>query len=232
MTMSRRAWLGTWTGTALGVAHEAYTARLWQLAEPVFQQTMAHPFLTGLADGSLPMEKFRFYMIQDALYLTRYAKALNVLASKAPQEDWGLFFTRGAIECIETERKLHEGFFERQDLVRAVPAPTNAAYTNHLLATVYEGSFTDGLAAVTPCYWIYAKAGKRLKRQGSKMAAYQRWIDQYAGEDFSTAVRQVLEMINRSMPVDRERFERLFMRSVRYEYLFWDMAWRLEQWAV
>jgi thiaminase/transcriptional activator TenA len=228
--IARRAVLPILAG-GLSLRGEAnYSARLWTLAKPIYEKTIEHPFLTGVADGSLPMEKFRYYMLQDAIYLGLYSKALSVLASKAPRDEWAMFFANGSINCIKTERKLHETYFQPQDLKGVKIAPTNAAYTNHLLATVHAGSFAEGLAAVTPCYWIYAEAGKELKKRGSKSNAYQRWIDQYAGEDFNAAVRQVLAMCDAVGPRE-PRFEELFVRSVRYEYLFWDMAWRLEDWV-
>lgn len=228
--MTRREFAAALYAARLASANSKFTDSLWAEAKPIYQKTLAHPFLTGLADGTLPMEKFRFYMLQDALYLRQYSKALSALAAKAPREDWALFFNRGAIECIETERKLHESYFSAEDLKHAQPAPTTVAYTNHLLTSVHTGAFADGLSAVTPCYWIYAEVGKELKKRGSRHNAYQKWIDQYAGEDFTAAVGTVLGMINSLNAYDPARFRELFMRSVRYEYLFWDMAWRLEKW--
>jgi thiaminase (transcriptional activator TenA) len=207
-----------------------FTHELWTLARPVYEKTLAHPFLKGIGDGSLDMRKFRFYMLQDAIYLGLYSKALSFLATKAPQEEWALFFHRGAMSCIQVERKLHETYFKPEEQAAAKIAPTCAAYTNHLLATVQMGSFAEGLAAVTPCYWIYWEVGKELKRRGSRSGDYQRWIDQYASEDFGGAVRQVLGMIDALTAFDRDRFRELFLRSVRYEYQFWDMAWREETW--
>jgi thiaminase/transcriptional activator TenA len=31
---------------------------------------------------------------------------------------------------------------------------------------------------------------------------------------------------------DRERYRDLFVTSSRYEYMFWDAAWRQEEWPV
>jgi thiaminase (transcriptional activator TenA) len=117
---------------------------------------------------------------------------------------------------------------------RAEMAPTNAAYTNHLLVSVERLSFEEGLAAMLPCYWIYAEVGKELKKRGSPKPQYQRWIDQYSGEDYAKVVREVLEIMNASSgsmtPAQRERCLKLFERSARYEYMFWDMAWKEESW--
>ena len=113
-------------------------------------------------------------------------------------------------------------------------APANYAYTNHLLVTVERGTFAEGLAAMLPCYWIYWEVGKNLTQRGSKNPAYQRWIHQYSSDDYGKTVRQVLEMMDAEAanlsPAARRRCIDLFVISARYEYLFWDMAWRGETW--
>jgi thiaminase (transcriptional activator TenA) len=213
---------------------QQFSDELWREAKPIYEKTLQHPFLKGLADGTLPEERFRFYMLQDARYLGQYSKALSIVASKAPNEDAGLFFNNGAMNCIRTERKLHETYFRPEDLKILRMAPTNVAYTNHLLASAYAGGFGEGVAAIAPCYWIYAEVGRELKKRGSKSPAYQRWIDQYAGEDFQAAVKKVLGHLNaeaaKTDAAGRQILKDLFLQSVRYEYLFWDMAWREETW--
>jgi thiaminase (transcriptional activator TenA) len=113
--------------------------------------------------------------------------------------------------------------------------PTNYAYTNHLLAAVERKSFAEGLAAMLPCYWIYWEVGKELKKRGSKNADYQRWIDQYSGESYADTVNLVLRMMNteadRVTAAVRGSAKDLFVISSRYEYQFWDMAWREEKWS-
>ena len=73
-----------------------------------------------------------------------------------------------------------------------------------------------------------------MVKRGSKDKDYQRWIDQYASEGYGVTVRQVLDMMNaegaRLTPAQQRRAIDLFVLSARYEYMFWDMAWRREQW--
>lgn len=207
----------------------SFTDELWTLAKPVFDKTLAHPFLRGLADGTLAKEKFKFYMVQDALYLDRFAKALNLLASKAPREDWALFFGDGAKAAIEEARRLHANYFTSAELAAARIAPTNAAYTNHIFATVYRGGFEDGVAAVLPCYWIYWEVGRALKKAAKAGAPYQKWIDTYSDPAFGAAIDRILAITN-SVGRESKDFRDLFLMSVRYEYQFWDMAWREETW--
>lgn len=218
---------------ALAAPSLSFTDELWEHIRPIYQRTLEHPFLRGLTDGTLPRDRFEFYLAQDADYLNGFSRALSVLAAKAPREEWSLTLNRHAVEALEVERQLHESLLKKTGK-RAPMAPTNRAYTNHLLATVSMRPFGEGLAAMLPCYWIYWEVGKELKKKGSKDPDYQRWIDQYAGEDYGASVRQVLAMMNaeaQSMnAAQRAELKKLFEISARYEYMFWDMAWRMENW--
>ena len=212
---------------------------MWTDIRPIRERTAAHPFLKGLADGTLPRSRFQFYLIQDSHYLTAFARALGVLAAKAPRDEWAVTLHEHAADALRTERQLHEsvlgGFgVTPRAVAEAAMAPTNYAYTNHLLATAYRGSFAEGLAAMLPCYWIYWETGKQLKKAGSPNPEYRRWIDQYSAEEYGKAVEQVLDMMNaEAAGMDaraRAAAKALFRTSARYEWMFWDMAWREEKW--
>jgi thiaminase (transcriptional activator TenA) len=133
------------------------------------------------------------------------------------------------------ERQLHESLLkDKARIAKAEAAPSSYAYTNHLLVSVHRGTFAEGLAALLPCYWIYAEVGKELRKTGSSDPAYQRWIEQYSDPAYEKSVRQVLDMMNAQAeviaPAERDRAAKLFLLSARYEYLFWDAAWREEAW--
>ena len=140
------------------------TGALWRAIEPIYAAILAHPFVRGLTDGSLPREAFRFYAVQDALYLREFARALSVAAARAPREDWIIMFNEHAAGALKVEMTLHESFFKDFGLspeeVAATPlAPTNAAYTSYLLAVAYGRPFHEAVAALLPCYWIYWEVG-------------------------------------------------------------------------
>ena len=217
------------------------TPVLWADIEPIWAAILAHPFLGGLADGSLDREAFRFYVVQDAHYLRGYARALSVLAARAPGEDEIVMFNRHAAEAIEVERSLHESFFADFGMsaadVDATPlAPTNLAYVSYLLSVAYGGSFPEALGAVLPCYWIYQEVGQALIERGSPDPLYARWIETYGGEEFAAVVEAVLELTDRIgadlVERERERVRAHFATTSRYEWMFWDMGWRREAWPV
>jgi len=62
------------------------TERLWASIDGIFKHILEHPFMRGLTDGSLDPDVFRFYVVQDALYLRDYARALAICGAKAPED--------------------------------------------------------------------------------------------------------------------------------------------------
>lgn len=215
--------------------------RLWATMAPTYEEILRHPFLAGLTDGTLPPERFAFYLTQDARYLVEYARALAVLAAKAPEPESVAMFARHAAGALDVERELHTTLLPELGLdpgavATAEPAPANLAYTSYLLATAHGGDFADGLAAVLPCYWIYAEVGSALVNRGSPDPRYARWIDTYAGEEFEIVVADVLALVDQlepGLPAHTEaRMHRHAATATRYEWLFWDMAWRREEWPI
>ena len=218
-----------------------FTGELWQSIAPIYAAILRHPFVRGLTDGSLPRAAFQFYVIQDAHYLRDFARALSIAAARAPREDWIIMLNEHSAGALRVERSLHETFFRDFGLsekdVAAVPyAPTNLAYTSYLLAVAYGAPFHEGLAAVLPCYWIYWEVGKELERAGSPDPLFSRWIATYASEEFGSVVRAVLEATNQTAAgvTDDQRaaMRRHFVTTSRYEWLFWDMGYRIEKWPV
>ena len=217
------------------------TAALWRGIEPIYAAILAHPFLRGLTDGSLDREAFRFYTVQDALYLRDFARALAIAAARAPREEWIIMFNEHAAGALKVEMTLHESFFKdfglSPDDVAATPlAPTNAAYTSYLLAVAYGRPFHEAVAALLPCYWIYWEVGKTLERAGSRDPLYARWIGTYASEEFGAVVRAVLACTDTLAAglgeAERDAMRRHFVTTSRYEWMFWDMGWRRETWPV
>jgi thiaminase/transcriptional activator TenA len=220
---------------------DRFTDQLWQGITDIYSAILAHPFLTGLTDGSLPHDTFAFYVVQDALYLRRYADALAAVANRAPDAAGKQMFGRHAADVVEVEQALHGSLLadlgiDPATVGAAEAAPTTLAYTSYLLATISGGSYADGVGAVLPCYWIYWEVGKELARRGSPDPRYQRWIDMYGGEEFGDVVREVLAVtdgLGTGLTArERERAHRHFRTSSRYEWMFWEMGYRKENWPL
>jgi thiaminase/transcriptional activator TenA len=220
---------------------DRFTDELWRGIADVYGAILAHPFLAGLTDGSLPADAFAFFVVQDALYLQRYAQALAVVASRAPTSAGTEMFARHAAGIVTVERELHDSLLadlglDPESIDRAEPAPTTLAYTSYLMAASRGGSYAEGVGTVLPCYWIYWEVGKELLRRGSPDPRYQKWIDTYSGDEYGDEVREVLavtEALGRDLaPAERDRVREHFRATSRYEWMFWDMGYRQERWPV
>lgn len=224
-----------------GVREGVFTDELWASIAPIYAEITRHPFIAGLTDGSLPRASFEFYAVQDALYLREFARSLAIAAARAPKDDWIVMLADHAAGALRVERSLHEGFFREfglttEAVINTPPAPTNLAYTNYLLAVAYGAPFHEALAALLPCYWIYWEVGKALTSAGSPNPLYARWIATYGSDEFGGIVAAVLAATNeiaaRIGEAERAVMRRHFHMTSRYEWMFWDMGYRREQWPI
>ena len=224
-------------GQGAAPAVPALTERLWAAAADTYTAIRQHPFVTGMADGTLERASFHFYVVQDGHYLHGFARALALLAARAPTEAITELFARHADAVMTVERSLHAGLLAELTTTYAADtdsgvAPTTLAYTSYLIATCATGSFSDGVAAVLPCYWIYREVGRELLSRSSPDALYGRWIDTYGSEEFDRDVEDVLELTDSMALSERERQSAIdhFVIAARYEWMFWDGAYYRTGW--
>jgi thiaminase/transcriptional activator TenA len=214
---------------------------LWLQVQPIYNKILAHPFLQGMTDGTLPEEAFRFYVIQDSHYLKDFARGLALLGAKADDDDALSMFCNHAANAIAVERALHESFYSHWGLqpqqVWSTPvAPNCLLYTSYMMRVAYERPYHEGVGAFLPCYWVYLEVGKELEKKGSPNKLYQQWINTYASTEFENVVTQVknaTEQLAATLTnAQRANITRHFVMTTRFEYLFWDMGYRRQQWEV
>ncbi len=218
-----------------------FTESLWVSIEAIYERILKHPFIRGLTEGSLEEEAFRFYVIQDALYLKDFARGLALLGAKAPRDQWLMMFVEHARDAIVVERALHESFFKEwqlaeEDVYSTVVAPNNLLYTSYLLKTAYERPFPEILGCFLPCYWIYWEVGKELEKRGSTKDLFRRWIQTYSSEQYASIVRQVLNVMDQVSQglgnEDLKLVQNHFLVTSKLEYLFWDMGFHKQTWGI
>jgi thiaminase/transcriptional activator TenA len=217
-----------------------FTDQLRQEVDSIWEASFNHPFVTGIADGSLPLECFRFYVLQDSYYLSHFSRVQALGAAKATDLHTTARFAAHAQGTYEAELQLHENFSKRLGITdeerRAFrPAPTAYAYTSHMYRSGY-GHLGDILSALLPCYWLYYEIGERLKDATPAESIYQDWIAAYGGEWFRELVEEQIHRLDKIAETvteaDRKRMREYFWMSSQYEYLFWEMAYKLENWPI
>jgi thiaminase/transcriptional activator TenA len=214
---------------------QSFTAHLWQAIQPIYKQIIDHPFNRELAAGSLSRQRFQFYLQQDALYLTDFARALALIGARSEGAEQVVSFLNFALGAIVAERSLHESYFRLYDIQpETAYAPACFAYTRFLLAAAAVDPYEVAIAAVLPCFWIYREVGSTIYRTAQPDNPYQQWIDTYAGEEFAQVVQQALDITDsvaqQATEPLREKMRAAFVTASRLEWLFWDSAYRLESW--
>jgi thiaminase len=189
------------------------------------------PFIRALADGSLAVEAFSFYLAQDALYLGEFARALAAASQQASSSPAQSFFAGSAHVALEVESSLHRDWLTMHPTGVPVEAsPITAAYTDHLLATCVRGPYPVIAAAVLPCYWLYAHIADVIVKRAGDLTnhPYARWIATYADTGFQESARTARALVDEAAAgvVDdtRRRMLVAFERSSMHEYLFFQQA--------
>ena len=221
---------------------EPFSARLRRLADPVWRAQHEHPFVRGIGDGSLDPERFCHWVRQDYRFLVEYCRLFGLAAARAPDLDTLVHFADLLHATARTEMELHRAYAAELGITPAAleaepMAPTTRAYTDFLLRVAATGDFAELAAALLPCMWGFAEIGQALDARGLPAEPrYAKWIRMYADPEFAALVRWCRELVDRlAGAIDdsaRGRMEDAFLTSSRYEYLFWEMAWRLETWPI
>jgi len=218
-----------------------FSASAWQNNLPLYEKILSMPFNAELAAGTLSLDRFRHYIIQDAHYLEGFARTLALAAAKADNADHIVQFAEAAKTAIIVERALHADYFRQFgisaiDFAAAQPTPVCDHYVSYLLRIAALEPFPVVLAALLPCFWIYLEVGKSIHARAASPNPYQAWIDTYAGEEFAAAVRAVIattdEVAARASEKTIQSMHAAFTRATQLEWMFWDSAYRLAKWSV
>ncbi len=207
----------------------------WQEAIPVYEKIVKMPFLMELSEGSLPVEKFRFYIQQDSCYLEHFGRTLAMIGAKANNIDDALTFMQFAANAIIVEKALHASYFHQLNISdERIIEPACHHYIHFLKSTAAYDPVEVAMAAVLPCFWIYKKVGDHIyTHQAGSHNPYQQWIDAYAGEEFEKIVTSAIEVCDnaasQSTNAVRDAMTNAFLTACKLEYDFWDAAYTLRR---
>lgn len=181
-------------------------------------------FVRGLAEGSLDETAFTWYLAQDARYLRDYSRVLAEASKRAPTPTEQAFWASSANAAIATELDLHARWLPADRVFDARASGTTTEYVNHLLATAVRGSYDELVAAVLPCFWIYADLGSRLRQHATPTNPYAAWLTTYGDPDFEEANRQAVHIVTtraaQAAADVRDRMKTAFCTSAHHELRF------------
>jgi len=210
---------------------------------PLRRSILAHPFVSEVGQGALAVEKFKFYMAQDYVYLIDYSRVLALAAARVLDLETMSWFAGLLDETLNTEMALHRNYcagfgITPEELEATQAAPSTVAYTSFLLKTAHQGSFGELAASLLPCQWGYWEIGEHLAGKGMPTNAplYSAWIEMYSSDEFRDWASYLRRLTGRlgdeAGAPERVAMETAYVTSLRLEYQFWDMAYNLEEWPL
>lgn len=215
------------------------STRLHDAAAPVWEACLRHPFVTGIGDGTLDMEKFRYFMLQDYLYLFDYARVFALGVVKARDPELMRVFAANVDAILGGEMKIHRAYMKRLDITEEQvfsikPALANLSYTNYMLSVAQTGGPMEIVASILACSWSYAEIGQALAAipGAAEHPFYGEWIRGYASEEYAATNQALIELMD-SLAADAGEEQLAYLTDVfvncsRYELGFWDMAWNVQ----
>ena len=221
----------------------SYTNDIELRSTKLRQSILKHPFITGIGDGTLDVESFKFYIRQDYLYLIDYSRVLAMASARSTDLDAMGWFANLLNETLNHEMELHRSYcaqfgISREELEETNVAPTTLAYTRFLLTLAYHHPYPELIAGLLPCQWGYWEIGDTLNRAGLPQNAplYQQWIEMYASPNFRDLAFWIRNLTDKlAATQDREtltKMESVYRLSLSYEYSFWDMSHKKETWSI
>ena len=221
---------------------ENFSACLRAQCDRIWAGLHAHPFLGELARGTLPLDRFRFFIEQDLLFLPAFARCMAMGAAKSASDADLEFFTRqldGIIQLeIPSNRRLLDRVIglgaedrggSREWLRRTWPTPASCwPPRRHVKMEI--------TAAILPCSWSYIEIAAGLKDEIAEHPVYSDWVAFYLQQeeaDLVVNMRETFDDMTRAGAVSDEKrgqLAEIFMMSSRLEGMFWEMAYTLDQW--
>jgi formylaminopyrimidine deformylase / aminopyrimidine aminohydrolase len=198
-----------------------------------WQRMLAHPFLKGTADGSIPSEVFANWLRQDYLFVRGAIPFLAVLVSRAP-----LSLVPGlaaAIPALDSELSLFREMAKEQNVqLEEAITPTCHAYLQFLLATAHSASFEEGFTLLYGAEKAYFDCWSAVRRNMSVTSPWESFIDRWSNDAFAQWVawleRELDQLAETTSPLLRDKMKDTFLTATRYELLFWNMALHGESW--
>ncbi len=211
-------------------------------ASDIWDAWHGHPFIKGIGGGNLEREKFEYWIRQDYLYLIDYARVFAFAAGRSTDLSVMQKFAELLDGVLNTEMELHRKYarkfgISKKELEKEEKSPTCQAYTDFLVRTASTGTMAETVAALLPCFWGFLEIGKRLSREGdtSKENPYRDWIEMYSSDEFKELADWSRSLMNQMAQISNESEKKkmieAFVTSSRLEYMFWDMAYKMEEWG-
>jgi thiaminase/transcriptional activator TenA len=204
--------------------------KAWKTSSKVIEAIKRHPFNQALKNGSLPLNKFAYYIEQDTLYLRDFARCHAIIASKIQLEYVRPFLRYSDYTFVAEQEVVHHFFrktFNFQETGLFTPA--TLSYTSYLLQVCSIEPVEVAVAAILPCFWVYREVGLDIAKGAAHHNPFARWIETYAGDDFGSSVNEAIDIFDalstKTTAAIKSKMLDAFYKSTCLEWHFWNDAY-------
>ena len=215
------------------------TQDLRQKHDDLWQKMVNHPFVVEMGDGTLPVEKFSAYFIQDYIFVRDLVVLIAQGVSKAPDLQAAARLNSFLADILNPENDLFVRAFKElgvsePEYTSAGASPTTQAFGDFMVRVGLEGTFEDIITVLYVTEGTYLDWGTRLAQEGKRPEnpIYREWIDLHGPDVLGELVGWMAAHLDDAALDSRlPRIRGLFLTALRYEYMFWEAAYRGEEWA-
>ena len=212
--------------------------RLRKDSDHIWKKILQLPFVLELYRGDLPLEKFKFYILQDYHYLITAIKNFGIIMSKAPT----VKAMREVADILQLEAQSefdgYKDFLKQightiQEAAEVKPISVSLSYSSFLVSTSSLNSYPEAITAVLPCFWSYAEIAEihKDKLSSNKNHLYKDWANAYLSESYLHLVEKIKNLVNEAgKDFPYHKLKEVFANASRYEYLFWDAVYHQKKW--
>lgn len=201
-------------------------------ARGTWEAYVHHPWMSGIYDGTLTVDQFKFFLVHDMPYQVDFLEALLLAATRSEEPETWLRIRAAIVEEAQFEEALLTDLMADWTYDRWSAGPAREGYMNHLSRVALEGTPGEIAAALLPCSAGWSEATASPVAGPAGHASIARWIAFYetfdAGRGATQDLLKVLDReIARSGAGHRNAAQEIFMRSVHHQIAVLDAAWRL-----
>jgi thiaminase/transcriptional activator TenA len=211
----------------------AFTDRLVEANRAVWAAMAGHPFVLGLAHGTLPGSALQAWVQQDRVFVVeerRMVAALRAHGLPSRLDDLLADLDRSLVLEAEafTQTAAEHGFAPD-----AEPWPICLGYTSYLRCAAFDGTL-EGLTALYAAERAYLDTWTTVAKLSPADSTYHAWIQTWSGEPFQAFVAALGhgldELAGAPSPNLADRLGLVFARAARFELAFWEMCWSSQAW--
>ncbi len=166
---------------------------------------ISHKFILEMADDSLPIEKFVFYLRQDHIFLKEFCAFLLTAKQKSSDQKLRIWFESLYHSTIDSEMQMQRELLLSLGIsdiynnatTAIAMAPATLDYISFLRqVSFYARNLEVMVSAIAPCPWSYLEIAQKLSKSDIKMDVYCKWMQFYSSKESQQQIEELKSILS------------------------------------